>query len=390
MKGLECAYTQSSKLARSRLRSPSALADWQVDDLAPSLAAVSPPGLQEDCVNQVSDLKDPFGISDAVLVQHYLTHTAQTLVDDTVSEAQSQTWTVDIPALALTCPVVRRGLLTLAALCSHNDTVSSSPGDGQVLQYLQASEAHGNIFVKQSRQKLQDMDERELDSLLACSRLLCLLSLAFYRKHRANGVQISESAAWTWLQLTRGLRTTHEILERSERSESVLTKDVIPELISIHGLSFAKNQPASMYCEHQLLDFIRQTAFERFDAQKAAVHRCWKSLGAKNAGHILNAVHLLYQVTEHVCSKQVHSLRRAIFSWPAHLSSEFVELLTHGTPLALAVHAHWLMLVVLLEELWWIDDMGRAGIQEIAQMCENASSDVQLLMTWPKAMLDAA
>ena len=57
-------------------------------------------------------------------------------------------------------------------------------------------------------------------------------------------------------------------------------------------------------------------------------------------------------------------------------------------PPALAVYAHWLMLMVLVEDLWWIDDMGRAGIRDIIARCSDADRDVRSLLIWPQQMLD--
>jgi hypothetical protein len=58
--------------------------------------------------------------------------------------------------------------------------------------------------------------------------------------------------------------------------------------------------------------------------------------------------------------------------------------------LALSIHAHWLMLVVMCEKSWYIDDMGRYGISEIAALVDaDPTLDVeQGLMKWPRQLLD--
>ena len=161
------------------------------------------------CSPWTTSVRNPVGVSDAELAQHYLTHTVRTLSRSSIRESQSDVWRIFIPALALTCPVVRRGMLTLAAIWLHYDfaaaPAASTDSSGHPSKYSEAAEAHGMIFVRESRQKLQDLrGQAELDSSFACSRLLCILGFAFFRTHRGNGVSLADSAAWTWLHLLRG------------------------------------------------------------------------------------------------------------------------------------------------------------------------------------------
>ena len=59
---------------------------------------------------------------------------------------------------------------------------------------------------------------------------------------------------------------------------------------------------------------------------------------------------------------------------------------------ALAVYAHWLVLVTLVEDLWWVKDMGRAGIREIiamsAKVLDDNEDEVDSLLYWPQCVLD--
>lgn len=125
---------------------------------------------------------------------------------------QSSIWCIFILAVALACPVVCQGMLTLAAICLYYDSPTIYSGE-QGLGYLEVAEAHGKIFTQESRQKLQDFEEglnrQHQDSILACSRLLCVLGFAFFRTHRQNGNTLADPAAWTWLHLLRGARTSY-------------------------------------------------------------------------------------------------------------------------------------------------------------------------------------
>ena len=63
-------------------------------------------------------------------------------------------------------------------------------------------------------------------------------------------------------------------------------------------------------------------------------------------------------------------------------------MLVGGSPPALVVYAYWLMLMVLVEDLWWVGDMGRAGIREVNAECSDADCGVRSLLIWPQQMLD--
>jgi hypothetical protein len=61
--------------------------------------------------------------------------------------------------------------------------------------------------------------------------------------------------------------------------------------------------------------------------------------------------------------------------------------LTDGHPGTLAVYAHWLMLLVLAEDLWWIGDMGRAGIRDVLHVIGELTNDLAPVLSWPREML---
>lgn len=49
-------------------------------------------------------------------------------------------WRAFFPSLALVCPIVRLGLLTIAAMCLHFDEHEQT-----MENYLEAAEAHGKV-----------------------------------------------------------------------------------------------------------------------------------------------------------------------------------------------------------------------------------------------------
>lgn len=334
-----------------------------------------------------TSLRNLGSIQDTELAKYYLTHTVQTFAGGGIWEDQSDMWRILIPAVALTCPVVRQGMLTLAAICLHHESSPDHSGE-HCLEYLEAAEAHGKTFVKESRQKLQDFQEglntQDQDSLLACSRLLCVLGFAFFRTHRQNGTTLADPAAWTWLHLLRGVKTSYvAVVEAGRPVDEVFMRDTTPPL--------CYHQPIprmGVGCKNIYFRYVQQSRRGFIDALRSTLRRDWSSLGDQETEDLSAAIDLLHQVTEQICSQQLQSLLHIICTWPADIPGGFVDMLVAESPPALAVYAHWLMLMVLVEDLWWIDDMGRAGIRDIIARCPDAEGDARSLLMWPQQMLD--
>lgn len=324
---------------------------------------------------------------DTELAKHYLKHTVQTLAGGGVCEDQSDIWRILIPAVALTCPVVNQGMLTLAAICLHYESSPDRSGE-HCPKYLEAAEAHGKIFVKESRQKLQEfqkgLNTQDQDSILACSRLLCLLGLAFFRTHRQNGTTLADPAAWTWLHLLRGVKTSYlAVVDSGRPVDEVFMKEMTPQC------SYDQLTPrVGVACQNPCFRYIQQSRRGFFDALRSTLHRDWVFLGGQKTQDLGAAIALLYQITEQICLGRFQSLLRTICTWPADIPRGFVDMLVGGSPPALVVYAHWLMLMVLVEDLWWIGDMGRAGIRAIDAKCSDADCGVRSLLIWPQQMLD--
>ena len=328
-------------------------------------------------------------IGDTELAKHYLTHTVQTFAGSDICGDQSDIWRILVPAVALTCPVVHQGMLTLAAICLHHESFPDHSGE-HCLDYLVVAEAHGKIFVKESRQKLQDFKEglntQDQDSILACSRLLCVLAFAFFRTHRHNGTTLADPAAWTWLHLLRGVRTSYAaVVEAGRPVDEMFVKDTTPQLC-YHQLAPRMGVGYKNSCFRH----VQQSWRGFFDALRSTLHSDWSSLGDREIEDLGAAIDLLYQVTEQICSQQSPNLLRIICTWPADIPTGFVDMLMGKSPPAFVVYAHWLVLMVLVEDLWWVGDMGRAGIRDTIAICSDADGDFRSLLIWPQQMLDMA
>lgn len=317
------------------------------------------------------------GIIEVDLVQHYLDHTAHRW---DVSSSSTQTfWRSVVPALAFTSRTVRLGLLTAAALCIHNDRRCEGQSN---IHYLIAAEYYGEQFVELSNKQLHTLDEENVEVNLVISRQLAALAFPFFRVHqRHNGIDILHPAAWTWMHMLRGVQTVYIHYRHSNvRVNENLAKELAAEKSTDVIQAFQFNPYFS---------FIERTRHERFAALYDAVIARSSNLDEQQASDMRGGISALQEVVDNMCATETVSLLRSLLMWPVKIPRGFTDLLTSGDLLALAIHTHWLMLVVLAEDNWVIDDMGRSGIFEISALCEaDPAADVEReLVEWPKKML---
>jgi hypothetical protein len=62
---------------------------------------------------------------------------------------------------------------------------------------------------------------------------------------------------------------------------------------------------------------------------------------------------------------------------------------TDAHPGVLAIYSHWLMLLIVAENLWWIGDIGRAGIRDVLHVIGGLeTNDLAPVLSWPREILD--
>jgi hypothetical protein len=252
--------------------------------------------------------------------------------------------------------------------------------------HFEVANSHGERFVAEARAQARRFNASEFDSILACSRLLSVLGFAFYRSHRANGAKLSDSAAWTWLHLLRGVKTVYTAVQQSDaKLDPLMSVNMIPEITRLRGVP-TKGMQWHRVDEHFRL--VQDTQRERFEALSATLCSGKPGLSNEEMGDLNSAIINLDEVTTHLCIGEVHSVFRAICTWPGSISNGFVNMLLENEPLALVVYAHWLMLVMLARDSWWFDDMASAGICEVVDICLRDDPSLQLLLEWPMQMVN--
>lgn len=259
-------------------------------------------------------------------------------------------------------------------------------------KYLQAAESNGERFVAESTQQARRFEGNEFDSILACSRLLTLLGFAFYRSHRNNGIILGDAAAWRWLHLLRGVKTVHTAVAESNAGiDPIMSINMIPEIpCSPSSPPNSPGQEMHWFRNHPSFQLISETHAARIESLFDGLVSQKARLSQEEVEHAQDAIAGLDYVTRHICTGEVQSLFRAICTWPGSISTGFADMLMMNEPFALVVYAHWLMLMVLADGMWWFDDMGIAGIREVACIC-SLSDDPEMarMLDWPVKLASA-
>ena len=281
-------------------------------------------------------------------------------------------------------------MLAIAALNLHFHTKPSAAA-GAPSAFLEAAIVHGNLALGECGEQLQNLQPAVADSVLTCSRLLCVLGFAFFRVRRQNGAKIFDPESWIWLQNLRGVNIIQiSILASNGRINAMIAGDMRPELppnrvAEVDGLEGATA------CEHSLYHRVRESRRDGFVNLWSNLREQISSYTTEQAACILHAVEILQEITEHICWGEADSVFRAICTWPCRISPDFIDMLMDSNTSALAVYAHWLVLVVLVEDSWWMGDMGRVGIREIVELSRRAPGDDKdrqiTLLSWPQFVL---
>ncbi|KAI7480016.1 hypothetical protein KC351_g7214 [Hortaea werneckii] len=314
------------------------------------------------------------------LLMHYHAHTSGTF--DCLSPRSQDFWRTFMPALAYTSRVVRLGMLIMAALCLSNDIRTSDSERSKY--YVQIAETYGREFVAICSQNAQHPELHCADVHMTYSRLLTMLALAWYsfdRQHR--GIRLVDEEAWAWLHMIRGSAAMQQRYKLAGLYDaSALANELANDASGV--------DVAGSYKQHPTFNFIADTREARFAALYDGAARRAISLGPGAAKDVFSAIASLEKMTEELCTGKVSSLFRSLCFWPCRISKGFVELLEQGNMLALAIYAHWLMPMSLIQDAWFIDGMSQTGIAEICRYCDaSQTADLEReVLIWPRKMAE--
>lgn len=279
---------------------------------------------------------------------------------------------------------------------------------GQSLQALSAS--------------LSDLtDDDNIDAVIACAILLTpyeLAQLRISRKSRrgrdtSSYVQNDHKNLLdlTWMTYIRGLTSLmSSIRARESWGQSMMRpyfswvdRGEFPRFSLSKNLHDAETKPFTIRHiiieEGQLAITNLRVAIQEWNdslsiSSSEESRASWKIciLALKGLEEVVER--LVASVPDH----STQDLFRILMLWVAKVDKAFLVLLSEEHRLALAIHAHFLVFLILFENVWYIGDLGLASLRDILTTLKNQSNssarvkDAEALdgklFSWPAKILD--
>ena len=173
------------------------------------------------------------------------------------------------------------------------------------------------------------------------------------------------------------------IVEAGQSIDPAFAIDLLPE-VAFEGMPAPPTGYMLMQCTHPLLGIVQQSWPERLATLQRALGESRQRLTGDDSRDLNISVVMLDKVSRHLFSGQMNSVFRTVITWPTIVPKGFLDMLMRCSPVALSVYAHWLVLVILLENYWWMDSMGRDVIREICDLLSDEDSGIQALLQWPR------
>jgi hypothetical protein len=323
---------------------------------------------------------------DALLWQYYLAHASKTITASSTDPAHTRMWAESIPAIAFSSAVVSHALMAFSAFC----LCASPTSPPRKFELRATAERHYYHSVKLLRRSLEAAGQREADVVLACAMVLIPCGLALVGSDDRGVFSLRD-----WACHLRGWRVIGASIYGEVDAASKLIPYPQPGIPDVEDLPERLIGDESTWTSSMpLMKEIRRSWPEAMARLRRAVDSyCKFNGGSGDAAHATiytSAITALEHVVDYILAYPVINLFRAVFIWPVWVSPEFIELLAHNNGLALAIYAHWLVLTMTLEDLWWLEGFGSGQVERLAaSQVIVGRGDFDGLWAWPVEMLDA-
>ncbi|KAH8660799.1 hypothetical protein BGZ60DRAFT_456111 [Tricladium varicosporioides] len=270
------------------------------------------------------------------LLQYFISHTSLTIGSDVSTTAL---WQTQIPKLAHQHPFLMHGLLACASLNLAHANPSSSK------QHIIHAMCHQNQAMPLFRHAINNQNESNCHAILAFAHLLVVNSFAFEKQDdqlflTSNDVNTEEDILPSWLHFIRaGCSMLCDYWDSVE------------------------NGPVKALAEH----WDVPVDIPKYDTPTPLLAHFLSIIPPPTSPTIkpwsTHEIHT-YTQTAHLLDRAFASLRtlRENFTmwdilriWPVEVSREFLQMVSAKHPGALVLLAHYCVMLVKMERLWWFE-----------------------------------
>lgn len=260
----------------------------------------------------------------------------------------------------------------------------SAPTEPQAYQIRATAELHYYQSLMRLRNSLPSVDLSSADAVLASAMILIPCGLALAQSDQ--GVLSLND----WLYHLRGWRAIgSRIYGSNGRMRSITQLIPYPQ----PGIPDPGDLPKGHRGFSRLQTSANVLMSQMQTSRLKAMSDLRLTVNERNSGHdtldskaYLAAITALEYILDYVLDYPVANLFRAVFIWPIQISPRYIELLSCYNDMALAIYAHWLVLTMAVNELWWVKGFGPGQIERLADQFSNRQGTE--LLKWPLEMLE--
>jgi hypothetical protein len=380
--------------------------------------------------------------SRAILLAEYFQRASTGLIPGLRKEVRSVLYFNVIPALALHHEAVSHAVFALSTLSlavagtsnasspkSASHTSSRGVGTVDVVKwhYVRQANRFYDECIVALKANIANLSDANADAALACSILLVPYELAHSRLdrwHRQSSPLNSPRSPHShnavvdlsWTKFIRGLGSLMPTIQsrwptretpiysffQRMRQGDLLSPGVAGNasasfdnaIVSDHYLAptiFAE-RPATIARLRGVLQAIRS---------ERSVNNYTSNVSGTDTDVCIEALDQLDMVLQRFALCARGQLPQAVFRvlclWVVQISDPFFKLLVDEHILALSVYAHFVVYLIMFENLWWIGDMGRATLRNILNATQNQTGafvpaklspwQLQELIQWPDRII---
>lgn len=288
--------------------------------------------------------------------------------------SEQEIWKTTLVRIGLRHKFLMRGILALSALhLGHLAHLESSPDS---IDYMVKASMHQNTALAEFRKALETIDASTFDAILAFSCLVPIHSIAIaagsaYRP--ANPDQDILSSFFSSLSLFRSVNSL--LLPWLD----VYTSSTISPLLQITTQKLP--EPST---------FLGMDSLERLEMACTSFSTSTTVFESQIQRDIFSSAIALLRSTFATTVDTTSTDRftiGAVLIWTIAVSDEYFLQLNAGHPSALAILAHWAVLLHRHDDVWWLQGLGFALVEKISAEIGEEWAEV---VRWPREAVGLA